>query len=89
MTTFNGWTLTEQPAKQLNINSSDIETPDAQREDGNMTFEDSYMIGTGLMVYHYDDDDDRLSDGFIFPPVTVAPSPSMSRRSSKTTNPLV
>jgi hypothetical protein len=35
---------------------------DAQREDGTMTSEDSYTIGTYLMVYHdvvdYDDDDD-------------------------------
>jgi hypothetical protein len=30
---------------------------DAQREDGKMTSEDSYMIGTDLMVYHDDDDD--------------------------------
>jgi hypothetical protein len=30
---------------------------DAQREDGRMTFEDSYMIGTDLMVYHDDDDE--------------------------------
>jgi len=43
----------------MNINPSDIETSDAQREDGKMTLEDSYMIGTDLMVYHdvYDDDD--------------------------------
>jgi hypothetical protein len=61
MNTFNGWTLTEQPAKQLNINPSDIQTPDAQREDGNMTSEDSYMIGTDLMVYHDDDDENICS----------------------------
>jgi len=42
----------------LNINPSDIETSDAQREDGKMTSEDSYVIGTDLMVYHDDDDDD-------------------------------
>jgi hypothetical protein len=48
MTTFSGWTHTEQPAKQLNINPPDIETSDAQREDGKMTSEDSYMIGTDL-----------------------------------------
>jgi hypothetical protein len=35
---------------------------DAQREDGKMISEDSYMIGTDLMVCHDiddDDDDDR------------------------------
>jgi hypothetical protein len=61
MTIFNGWTLVEQPAKRLNINPSDIETSDAQREDGKMTFEDSYMIGTDFMVYHDVDDDDGIA----------------------------
>jgi hypothetical protein len=46
-------TLKDQ--QQLNI-PSDVETSDAQREDGRMTSEDSYMIGTDLMVYHDDDD---------------------------------
>jgi hypothetical protein len=56
ITTFNGWTLTEQPAKQLNI----IETSNAQRDDWKMTSEASYIIGTDLTVYHDDDDDDEL-----------------------------
>jgi hypothetical protein len=42
---------------------------DAQREDGKMTSEDSYMIGTDLMVY-YDDDD--YDDDDEFPEVHVA-----------------
>jgi hypothetical protein len=42
----------------LNINPADIETVDAQREDGKMTSEDSYMIGTDLMVCHEVDDED-------------------------------
>jgi hypothetical protein len=40
-------TLKDQ--QQLNINPSDVETSDAQREDGRMTSEDSYMIGTDLL----------------------------------------
>jgi hypothetical protein len=32
-----------------------METSDAQREGGKTTFEDSYMIGTHLMVYNDDD----------------------------------
>jgi hypothetical protein len=59
MTTFNGWTLIEYPAKHLNINPSDTETSDVQREDGKTTSEDSYMIGTDLMVYHDVNDDDN------------------------------
>jgi hypothetical protein len=50
----------------IRVNPSDIETPDTQREDGKTTFEDSYMIGTDLMVYHdvvVDDDDD--DDGIL------------------------
>jgi hypothetical protein len=39
----------------LNINPSDIEMSDAQREDGKMTSEHSYMIGIDLMVCHDDD----------------------------------
>jgi hypothetical protein len=35
---------------------------DAQREDGKMNFEKSYMIGTDLMVYYDDDDDDDDDD---------------------------
>jgi hypothetical protein len=34
----------------MNINPSDIEMVDAQREDGKMTFEDSYVIGTVSQV---------------------------------------
>jgi hypothetical protein len=60
MTTFSGWTHTEQPAKQLNINPPDIETSHAQREDGKMTSEDSCMIGTDLMVYHDDEEEETL-----------------------------
>jgi hypothetical protein len=56
--TFNEWTLVEYPATQLNMNQEDTETSDAQREDGKMACEDSYMIGTDLVVYHDDDDDD-------------------------------
>jgi hypothetical protein len=58
MTTFNGWTLIEQLAKQLSINPSDVRRP---KGGGKMTSEDSYMIGTDLMFYHdvYDDDDLR------------------------------
>jgi hypothetical protein len=59
MITFNGWTLIEWPAKQLNINPQGMETSDAQREDEKMTSEDSRMIGTDLMVYHDDHDDDH------------------------------
>jgi hypothetical protein len=44
--------------KATEYKPSDIQTPDAQREDGKMTFEDSYMIGTDLMVCHDVDDDD-------------------------------
>jgi hypothetical protein len=62
MITFNGWTLIEWPAKQLNINPQDIESSDAQREDGKMASEDSYMIGTDLMVY-LDVDDDITKGG--------------------------
>jgi hypothetical protein len=47
------------PPRKHNINPSDIETSDAQREHGKMTFENSCMIGTDLMVYH-DEDDDEL-----------------------------
>jgi hypothetical protein len=57
ITTFNGWTLIEYPALQLHINPQDIETSDTQREDGKMTSEDPYMIGTDLMVCHDADDD--------------------------------
>jgi hypothetical protein len=35
-----------------------METSVAHREHGKMTSEDSYIIGTELMVYHDDDDDD-------------------------------
>jgi hypothetical protein len=45
----------------LNIDPADIETSDAQREVGKMTSEDSYMIGTDLMVYHEVDDDIYVS----------------------------
>jgi hypothetical protein len=41
----------------LNIDPADIETSDAQREDGKMTSEDSYMIRTDIMVYLEDDAD--------------------------------
>jgi hypothetical protein len=35
---------------------------DTQREDGKITSEDSYIIGTDLMVYHdVDDDDDNYT----------------------------
>jgi hypothetical protein len=62
MTTFKGWTLIKYSAKQLNINPWDIETSNAQREDGKMTFEDSsYMIGTDHMAYNDDDDDDDFA----------------------------
>jgi hypothetical protein len=59
MTTFNGWTLIEQLAKQLSINPSDVRRP---KGGGKMTSEDSYMIGTDLMFYHDDDDDDDDDD---------------------------
>jgi hypothetical protein len=36
---------------------------DSRREDGKTTSEDSYLIGTDLMVYHDDDDDDEIHDG--------------------------
>jgi hypothetical protein len=36
----------------------DIEMSDTQREDGKMTSEDPYVIGTDLLVYHDDDVDD-------------------------------
>jgi hypothetical protein len=62
MTTFNGWTLIEWPAKQLNINPPNMETSDAQRKDEKMTSEDSRMIGTDLMVYHDDDYDHDHDD---------------------------
>jgi hypothetical protein len=70
MTTFNGWTLTEQPAKQLNINPSDIETSDAQRDDWKMTSEASYIIGTDLTVYHDDNDDELQTVSYRFNYVT-------------------
>jgi hypothetical protein len=63
MTTFNEWTLTQQHAKQLNINPLDTETSDAQREDGKMTSEDSHVIETDFMVYHDVDDDDPCIPG--------------------------
>jgi hypothetical protein len=48
----------------LNINPPDIETSDAQKEDGKMTSEDSYMIATDRMVCHdADDEDDEFIDG--------------------------
>jgi hypothetical protein len=50
MTIFNGWTLIELPTKQLNINPLDIETSDAQREDGKMTSEDSTMMLLLLLI---------------------------------------
>jgi hypothetical protein len=59
MTTFNGG-----PAKQLNVKPQDTETSDDQREDGKMTSEDYYMIGTDIMVCHDVDDDDDVYTPF-------------------------
>jgi hypothetical protein len=49
----------------LNINPSDIETSDALRKDGKMTSEDSYMIGTDLVIYHDVDDNGDGVDFFL------------------------
>jgi hypothetical protein len=51
MITSNEWTLTEQPAKQLNTSPLDTETPGNRADDGKAIFKDPYVIGEDLMVY--------------------------------------
>jgi hypothetical protein len=60
MTTFNEWTLTQQHAKQLNINPLDTETSDAQREDDFWRFPCDRNRFYGL---HDVDDDDPCIPG--------------------------
>jgi hypothetical protein len=62
MTIFIGWTRKAVEYKPIGHESSD-----ARREDGKMTSEDSYMIGTDLMVYQdvLDEDDVTVLCGLI------------------------
>jgi hypothetical protein len=50
------WIHTKQPKLWL-INPWDTETADTWKEDGRMTYEDSYTIGTGLWVCLDDNDE--------------------------------